>query len=85
MGARSFLILGLILLLLIWAGSAGGLLRRASASLRILLAVLFVFCGVRVGLSIAIIAFDLSPISYLIPIAFGLLAWWLRPGRRLGV
>jgi hypothetical protein len=35
----------------------------------------------RAGLSIAILAFDLSPISYLIPISFGVLAWWFRPGR----
>jgi hypothetical protein len=45
--------------------------------------VLFVLAAVRIGLSIAILAFDLSIASLLIPIAFGVLAWWLRPGRKV--
>jgi hypothetical protein len=48
---------------------------------RLLVAVLFVVAAVRVGLSIAILAFELSLPSLLIPIAFGVLAWWLRPGK----
>jgi hypothetical protein len=48
-----------------------------------LVAAVFIFAAVRAGLSIAIIAFDLSPVSYLIPVSFGLVAWWLRPGRSL--
>ena len=83
MGARTFLMIGAALLLLAWAGSATGLMRRAPAFLRLLVAAIFVLSAVRVGLSIAIIAFDLSPISFLIPISLGILAWWLRPGRSL--
>jgi hypothetical protein len=46
-----------------------------------LVAALFVLAAVRIGLSIAILAFDLSPASYLIPISAGIIAWWLRPRR----
>ncbi len=84
MGARTFLILGATFLFLAWASSATGLMRRVPAILRLLVAAIFVLSAVRVGLSIAIIAFDLSPISLLIPISLGILAWWLRPGRSLG-
>jgi hypothetical protein len=82
MSARGFLILGIVVLLVAWAASGTGLLGRASAFLRLLVGVLFVLAAVRIGLSIAILAFDLSPLSLLIPIAFGVLAWWLRPGRK---
>ena len=81
MSARGFLILGLLVLVAAWAASGTGLLQRASAFLRLLIAVLFVAAAVRIGLSIAILAFDLSPLSLLIPVSFGVLAWWLRPGR----
>jgi hypothetical protein len=81
MSAKWFLVLGLVVLLLAWAASGTGLLRRASAFLRLLVAVLFVAAAVRIGLSVAILAFDLSPLSLLIPVSFGALAWWLRPGR----
>ena len=81
MSARWFLILGLAVLVVAWAASGTGLLRRASAFLRLLLGLLFVAAAVRIGLSIAILAFDLSPPSLLIPISFGVVAWWLRPGR----
>jgi len=83
MGARRFLIFGAVFLLLAWGASATGVMRRAPAFLRLLVAVLFVLSAVRVGLSIAIIAFDLSPISLLIPISLGIVAWWLRPGRNI--
>ena len=83
MSARGFLILGLVVLAVAWAASGTGHLGRASAFLRLLVSVLFVLAAVRVGLSIAILAFDLSPPSLLIPIAFGVLAWWLRPGRKV--
>lgn len=83
MGARGFLIFGAVFVLLAWAASATGLMRQVPAFLRLLVAALFVFAAVRIGLSIAIIAFDLSPVSYLIPISFGILAWWLRPGRNV--
>jgi uncharacterized membrane protein len=75
--------LGAILLVLVWGTSASGAMRHAPAFLRLLVAALFVLAAVRVGLSIAIIAFDLSPISLLIPISFGIAAWWLRPGRNV--
>ncbi len=84
MGARTFLIIGAAFVLLGWAASGTGLIRRAPAILRLLVAAVFVLAAVRVGLSIAIIAFDLSPISLLIPISLGILAWRLRPGRSLG-
>jgi hypothetical protein len=83
MGARGFLIFGAVFVILIWGASTTGVMRRAPALLRLLVGVLFVLAAVRVGLSIAIIAFDLSPISYLIPICFGIVAWWLRPGRNV--
>jgi len=57
------------------------MLRRAPAVAGYLVTALFVLAAVRIGLSIAVIAFDLSPVSTVIPIAFGVLAWWLRPGR----
>ena len=82
MGATRFLILAAILLLIAWSVSGTGFLRRAPALVGYLVAAVFIVSAVRVGLSIAIIAFDLSPISYLIPISLGGLAWWLRPGRR---
>lgn len=83
MSAGRLLILGVVLLLVAWTVSGTGLLRHAPAFLRSLVTVAFIFIAVRVGLSIAIIAFDLSPISYLIPIFLGILAWWLRPGRNV--
>ena len=81
MSARGFLILAVAVLLLLWAASGTGLMRRATALVRLLVGVLFVLAAVRIGLSIAILAFDLSPLSLLLPISFGVLAWWLRPGR----
>lgn len=82
MGARWFLIFGAVFILLAWGTSATGLMRQAPAFLRLLVAALFVLAAVRVGLSIAIIAFDLSPVSLLIPISLGIVAWWLRPIRK---
>jgi hypothetical protein len=82
-GPRTFLLLAAAFVLLAWAASATGLIGRAPAVLRLLVAAIFVLAAVRVGLSIAIIAFDASPISLLIPISLGILAWWLRPGRTL--
>ena len=81
MGARGFLVLGVGLLILAWAASGTGVLRHAPALIGYLVAALFVLAAVRVGLSIAIIVFNLSPVSIVIPIALGVLAWWLRPGR----
>ncbi len=83
MGARWFLIFGAGFLLLAWGASATGVMRHAPAFLRLLIGVLFVLAAVRIGLSIAIIAFDLKQVSYLIPISFGIVAWWMRPGRNI--
>ena len=79
MSATRFLILAVVLLFVAWSASTTGLLRRAPAFLQYLVAAIFVIGAVRVGLSVAIIAFDLSPVSYLIPISLGIAAWWLRP------
>lgn len=83
MSAGRLLILGVVLLLVAWTVSGTGLLRQVPGFLRFVVTVIFIYGGVRAGLSIAIIAFDLSPISYLIPVFLGILAWWLRPGRNV--
>jgi len=83
MSARWFLIFGAVFVLLAWAASASGLTRQVPAFLRLVVAALFVLAAVRIGLSIAIIAFDSSPISLLIPVSLGIVAWWLRPGRNV--
>jgi hypothetical protein len=74
------LVFGILLFLLGWITSTGGL-RAAPRLLQSLVTVLLIFAAVRFGLAIAIIAFDLSPLSILIPVGFGVLAWWLRPWR----
>jgi len=79
--ATRFLVLAVILLLVVWSTSATGLVWRVPAFARQLVGLLFVLCAVRLGLSIAILAFGLSPASYLIPILLGVIAWRLRPGR----
>jgi hypothetical protein len=81
MGARAFLLAAVLLLALIWALSGGGWLRRSSEAVRVVVGLLFVVFAVRLGLSIAIIAFGLSPASWLIPVGFGIGAWLIRPGR----
>jgi len=79
MGAGRLLLLALLVMALAWAVSAGGRSRRVPAFLQLLVAALFVASAVRIGLSIAILAFDLTPLSLLLPISFGLAAWWLSP------
>ncbi len=82
MGAgKLLLIVGVIALLVAWSASSTGLLRQAPALLRSIVTVVLVIAAVRVGLSIAVIAFDGSTFSLLIPIFFGLVAWWFRPRR----
>jgi hypothetical protein len=81
MGARGFLVLGGLLLLSTWAASGLGSVRRAPALVRRILDVLVILAAVRIGISVAIIAFDLSPASYAIPIAFGLIAAATSLGR----
>ena len=82
MSATRFLVLAGILILVVWGTSATGLVWRVPTLVRQLVAVLFVLCAVRLGLSIAILAFGLSPASYVIPVSLGVIAWWLRPGRK---
>ena len=84
MSARGFLVLAAAAALAAYLLSGSGVLKRASAVVRLALGVLFVLAAVRIGLSIAIMAFDLSPASLLIPIALGVGAWWVRPGREAG-
>ncbi len=81
MGARGFLVLGGLLLLMAWAASGLGAVRRAPAIVRRVLDVLVILAAVRIGVSIAIIAFDLSLASYAIPVAFGLVAAATSLGR----
>jgi len=80
-GAKGFLILAAIVLAIAWSTSGTGFLGRAPAIVRHIISVVFILSAVRLGLSIAILAFDSSPVSYLIPVCFGVAAWWLRPGR----
>ncbi|MEE8369413.1 MAG: hypothetical protein V3S00_01440 [Dehalococcoidia bacterium] len=82
MGAsKLLLVVGVIALLVAWSASSTGLLRQAPALLRSIVTVILIFAAVRVGLSIAVIAFDSSMLSLLIPTSFGLAAWWFRPRR----
>ena len=81
MRARGFLVLGGLLLLITWAASGLGAVRRAPAMVRRILDVLVILAAVRIGFSVAIIAFDLSPASYAIPVAFGLIAAATSLGR----
>ena len=64
-----------------WAASGLGAVRRAPAMVRRFLDLLVILAAVRIGFSVAIIAFDLSPVSYAIPIAFGLVAAATSLGR----
>ena len=84
MGARTFLVLAGLLLLATWATSGLGAIKRAPEVVRRILDVLVIAAAVRIGLSVAIIAFDLSPASYAIPVAFGLLAAGVAVRRQSG-
>lgn len=81
MSARGFLLLGGLLLLITWAASGLGTVKRAPAFVRRVLDVLVILAAVRIGISVASIAFDLSPLSYAIPVAFGLIAAATSLGR----
>lgn len=73
MGARAFLVIALVVLV-IAAGSSGlGAVRRAPAFIRNVIDALVVVAAVRIGLSVALIAFDSTLANYAIPIATGLL------------
>ena len=82
MSARTILILAGLLLLATWSASGLGAIKRAPEIVRRILDVLVIAAAVRIGLSVAIIAFDLSPASYAIPVAFGLLAALVAMSRR---
>lgn len=82
MSARTILILAGLLLLATWSASGLGAIKRAPEIVRRILDVLVIATAVRIGLSVAIIAFDLSPASYAIPVAFGLLAALVAMSRR---
>ena len=68
---------------LVWFSHWTPDLRTAPRFLQLLTTVLLIFVAVRFGLAVAIIVFDLSPASLLIPVFLGLVAWWLRPWRHL--
>lgn len=73
MGARAFLVIALIVLLLAAGGSGLSAVRRAPVLIRTVLDLLVVFAAVRIGLSVALLAFDSTTANYAIPIAAGLL------------
>lgn len=81
MSARALLVIVAVLLLVTWTVSGGTWLRRSSEAVRLVVGVLFVLFAVRLGISIAIIFFDFDPWSWVIPVAFGVGAWLIRPGR----
>lgn len=86
MGARAFLVIALVVLL-IAAGSSGiGAVRRAPTFIRNVIDALVVVAAVRIGLSVALLAFDSTVVNYAIPIAAGLLAaallFWMRRRER---
>ncbi len=64
-----------------WVTSHIPWLRPLGDVLRLSLGVLFVLAAVRLGFAVAILGFGLSPLSLLIPLALGVGAWLLRPGR----
>lgn len=71
----------LLLLTAAWLGSRVPWLRPVSGAVQLVVAVLFVLAAVRLGFAVAILGFGLTPLSLLIPVALGVAAWWLRPGR----
>ncbi|MDO8616186.1 MAG: hypothetical protein Q7T33_10715 [Dehalococcoidia bacterium] len=75
------LLAALLLIAVAWVASNIPWLRPLGNVLRLSLGVLFVLAAVRLGLAVAILGFGLSPVSLLIPLALGLAAWLLRPGR----
>ena len=81
MNARTVLLLLLLFVLAVWTAPGGRVRTAASASMRFVLGAVFVLVAVRLGLAVAIIGFDLSPASLVIPASFGIAAWRWRPGR----
>jgi glucose uptake protein GlcU len=87
MGARVILVIALIVLLLGVTSSGTGVIKRAPAFVRNVIDALVIVAAVRIGLSVAILAFDSTVANYAIPIATGLLAagillWMRRRERR---
>lgn len=74
MGARVFLIIALIVLLLGVGGSGTRAVKRAPAFIRNVIDALVVVAAIRIGLSIALLAFDSTLANIAIPIAAGVLA-----------
>lgn len=74
MGARVFLVIALIVLLLGATTSGTGAVKRAPAFVRNVIDALVIVAAVRIGLSVAILAFDSPAANVAIPIAAGLLA-----------
>lgn len=74
MGARAFLIIAAVVLLLAVSSSGTGAVRRAPAFIRNVIDALVIVAAVRIGLSVAILALDSTLANIAIPIAAGLVA-----------
>ncbi len=78
---KAILVLGAAVAVVAWATGTMGLLRRLPGMILFALGALFVLAAVRIGYTVAVLAFDSSLLSYLIPACAGIAAWLLRPGR----
>lgn len=74
MGARAFLIVAAVVLLLAVSSNGTGAVRRAPAFVRNVIDALVVVAAVRIGFSVAIIAFDSALANVAIPLVAGVLA-----------
>jgi hypothetical protein len=73
MGARALLIIALIVLLLGVTTSGTGVFKRAPAFIRNVIDALVIVAAVRIGLSVAVLAFDSTIANVALPLAAGLL------------
>lgn len=73
MGARALLIIALIVMLLGVTSSGTGIVKRAPAFVRNLIDALVIVAAVRIGLSVAILAFDSTFANIALPLTAGLL------------
>lgn len=83
MSTRAFLVVALVVLLLALSSSGIGAVRRAPGFVRTVIDLLVIAAAVRIGLSIAIIAFDSTAANVAVPLACGIAAAALTFGRRV--
>lgn len=83
MGARAFLVIALIVLLLGVGGSGTRAVKRAPAFIRNVIDALVVVAAIRIGLSIALLAFDSTLPNIAIPVTAGVLALAILLAMRL--